>query len=299
MMTSPNNSGQQTKGRVLRKRISSRRVNRRERVLLSLQVITGTPPPSTPHSLPSNSPAHQPHRSLVTTLRAAEKFEQSHLSTPEVSRLINGAKFFYVEGYFLTHGLDSALEVAKKASETGKVDPRLPFSGTRAVHTCSYFSQVFTLNLSAPFIPQFFKVQLEQIFPYCDFVIGNESEAAAWASAVGLPNKDDIPAIAKSIATLPKSNPSRSRTVIITQGPDSTVVVAATEPDKPKTFSVTRLEDGQIVDTNGAGDAFAGGFLGALVAGKSVDEAVLAGHKLGGMCVQLVSTLETSCFSVS
>jgi adenosine kinase len=164
---------------------------------------------------------------------------------------------------------------------------------------CSYSSQVFTLNLSAPFIPQFFKVQLEQIFPYCDFVIGNESEAAAWASAVGLPNKVDIPAIAKSIATLPKSNPSRSRTVIITQGPDSTVVVTATEPDKPKIFSVTRLEDGQIVDTNGAGDAFAGGFLGALVAGKSVDEAVLAGHKLGGMCVQLVSTPETSCASVS
>jgi len=207
------------------------------------------------------------HRSLVTTLRAAEKFEQSHLSTPEVARLINGAKFFYVEGYFLTHGLESALEVAKKASETGKI---------------------FTLNLSAPFIPQFFKVQLEEIFPYCDFIIGNESEAAAWASAVGLPNKDDIPAIAKSIATLPKSNPSRSRTVIITQGPDSTVVVKATEPDKPKIFSVTRLEDGQIVDTNGAGDAFAGGFLGALVAGKSLDDAVLAGHKLGAMCVQLV-----------
>jgi pfkB family carbohydrate kinase len=58
-------------------------------------------------------------------------------------------------------------------------------------------------------------------------------------------------------------------------------------------FPVTRLEDGQIVDTNGAGDAFAGGFLGALVAGKSLDDAVLAGHKLGGMCVQLVSTLET------
>lgn len=134
MMTFLDNSGQQTKGKVLRKRISSRRVNRRERVLSSSQVITGTPPPPTPHSLPSNSPAHQPHRSLVTTLRAAEKFEQSHLSTPEVSRLINGAKFFYVEGYFLTHGLESALEVAKKASETGKVDPRLPFSGTRAVH---------------------------------------------------------------------------------------------------------------------------------------------------------------------
>jgi hypothetical protein len=134
MMVSLNNSEQQTKGRVSPKRISSRRVNRRERVLSSSPVITGISPPSAPHTLPFNSPAHHPLRSLVTTLRAAEKFEQSHLSTPEVARLINGAKFFYVEGYFLTHGLESALEVAKKASETGKVDPRLPFSDTRVMH---------------------------------------------------------------------------------------------------------------------------------------------------------------------
>jgi adenosine kinase len=79
---------------------------------------------------------------------------------------------------------------------------------------------------------------------------------------------------------------------VITQGSNSTVVVGAEDPDKPKVFPVTRLEDGQIVDTNGAGDAFAGGFLGALVAGKTIDEAVLAGHKLGGMCVQLVSALK-------
>ncbi|KAH9176857.1 Ribokinase-like protein [Lactarius sanguifluus] len=207
------------------------------------------------------------HRSLVTNLRAAEKFEKAHLATPEIARLIDGAKFFYVEGYFLTHGLESAIEVAKKASDSGKV---------------------FAINLSAPFIPQFFKVQLEQLFPYCDFVIGNESEAAAWASAAGLLDKNDIPTIARSIAMLPKLNPSRQRTVIITQGPESTVVVSAADPDKPKIFSVDRLDDRQIVDTNGAGDAFAGGLLGALVAGKSVDEAVLAGHKMGAMCVQLV-----------
>jgi adenosine kinase len=155
---------------------------------------------------------------------------------------------------------------------------------------------VFAINLSAPFIPQFFKVQLEQVFPYCDFVIGNESEAAAWASAVGLANKDDIPAIAKSIATLPKSNPSRPRTVVITQGSKSTVLVSATDPDKPTTFPVDPLTDEQIVDTNGAGDAFAGGFLGALVAGKSMDAAVLAGHTMGSMCVQLVR-MPMTCFN--
>lgn len=45
------------------------------------------------------------------------------------------------------------------------------------------------------------------------------------------------------------------------------------------------------MDTNGAGDAFAGGFLGALVAGKTLKECVLVGHELGRMCVQQVCPL--------
>ncbi|OBZ68567.1 Adenosine kinase [Grifola frondosa] len=128
------------------------------------------------------------NRSLVTTLRAAEKFEKEHLSSPQVAKLIDAAKVFYVEGYFLTHGIESALDVSKKASETGRV---------------------FVLNLSAPFIPQFFAVQLQQIMPYCDVIIGNESEAEAWASATGQPDKTDLASIAKAIASQPKSNASR------------------------------------------------------------------------------------------
>ena len=43
------------------------------------------------------------------------------------------------------------------------------------------------------------------------------------------------------------------------------------------------------MDTNGAGDAFAGGFMGALVAGKSLGDSILAGHALACTCVQQVS----------
>lgn len=53
----------------------------------------------------------------MTTLRAAEKFEQSYLSTPKIASYIESAKVFYVEGFFLTHGTDSVLEISKKASE--------------------------------------------------------------------------------------------------------------------------------------------------------------------------------------
>lgn len=86
----------------------------------------------------------------------------------------------------------------------------------------------------------------------------------------------------------PKAN-ARTRVVVITQGPESTIVVDGAKP--AKVFPVTPIASELIVDTNGAGDAFAGGFLGAYVAGKSLDESVEVGHKLGAMCVQLVCVL--------
>ncbi|KAJ7664913.1 Ribokinase-like protein [Mycena rosella] len=207
------------------------------------------------------------HRSLVTTLRVAEKWEQSHLESAEVVPLVDGAKVFYVEGYFLTHGTETVVSLSQKASAASKV---------------------FALNFSAPFIPQFFGTQLQRILPYTDIVIGNEAEAEAWAGANGIPEPKNMAAVAKAIAILPKSNASRPRIVVITQGAESTILVSSAAPDAPKMFAVHPLTEAEIVDTNGAGDAFAGGFLGAYVAGKSIDECVEIGHKLGGMCVQQV-----------
>jgi adenosine kinase len=207
------------------------------------------------------------HRSLVTTLQAAEMFEQSHLSSPTVAPLVDAANVFYVEGFFLTHGASIVLELSKKASAASKV---------------------FALNFSAPFIPQFFGTQLKSVLPYCDIIIGNETEAEAYAATNGLPDTKDLAAIAKAVATSPKSNTSRPRVVIFTHGAESTILVSSAEPDSPKVFKVSPIDDKLIVDTNGAGDAFAGGFLGAYVAGKSLDECVEVGHKMGAMCVQLV-----------
>ncbi|KAL7423337.1 adenosine kinase [Cryptotrichosporon argae] len=213
------------------------------------------------------------HRSLVTTLRAAEKFTPAHLATPEVATLIAGAKFFYIGGFFLTHGIESALEIAKAASSRGRT---------------------VVLNLSAPFIAQFFKVQLEELLPHVDILIGNESEAAAYAEATGLGDAS-LSQVATTLAAFPKSNASRPRLIIITQGPESTLVASSSPSGSlhnlaltdanPKTYPVAKLADDKIVDTNGAGDMFAGGFLGALALGKSLDECVEVGHRLGQMCV--------------
>jgi adenosine kinase len=149
--------------------------------------------------------------------------------------------------------------------------------------------QTFAINISAPFIANFFGQQLSRVLSYCDFVFGTNEEATAWASATGQEDTTDIPAIARAIAALPKANSSRPRVVVITQGAHPTILASSNDTGKVRTFEVTPIPKEEIVDTNGAGDAFAGGFLGAYVAGKDLDEAVLVGHKLAAMCVKQAS----------
>jgi adenosine kinase len=51
-------------------------------------------------------------------------------------------------------------------------------------------------------------------------------------------------------------------------------------------LQVTRVPADKLVDTNGAGDAFVGGFLSQLVCGKDVAECVRAGSYAAGVIVQ-------------
>ena len=68
------------------------------------------------------------------------------------------------------------------------------------------------LNLSAPFIAQFFKDPLDQVLPYVDILLGNETEAAAYAESHEL-GTTDVKEIAKKIAELPKKNNSRKKAI--------------------------------------------------------------------------------------
>ena len=62
-----------------------------------------------------------PSGSLVATLRVADKFDKSHLLSSEVAPLVERVKFYYMDGYFLTHGLESALYLSSKSATAGKV----------------------------------------------------------------------------------------------------------------------------------------------------------------------------------
>ncbi|KAJ1554823.1 adenosine kinase [Cladochytrium tenue] len=212
-------------------------------------------------------------RSLCTDLQAANNYSIAHLRQPSTWALVEAARFYYIGGYFLTVSPDSALAVAEHVH------------ASRAAGA----GKTFMLNLSAPFIPQFFKDPLAKLLPHADVVFGNEAEALAYAAANGLPHADpatDVPAAARAIAALPRAHLAASpRVVVITQGRDPTLVAVAGN-DKVLSFPVSAVPEEQIVDTNGAGDAFCGGFIAALVRGRPVDACVHAGQHLAAVVIQ-------------
>ena len=74
-----------------------------------------------------------------------------------------------------------------------------------------------------------------------------------------------------------------NRKVIITQGKDSTVVA---EGDSVIEYPVTPIDANLIVDTNGAGDAFVGGFLGMLALEQPLEKCVNVGHYAAGEIIK-------------
>lgn len=202
------------------------------------------------------------NRSLVANLAAANCYsKEKHLDLDANWSLVEKARVYYIAGFFLTVSPDSILKVAKHATDNNKI---------------------FGLNLSAPFISQFFKEPLMKVMPYVDIIFGNETEAATFAQEQGF-QTEDIEEIARKVQELPKVNKNRQRIVVFTQGKDDTV---ATVGDKVTRFPVLDIDQNDIVDTNGAGDAFVGGFLSELVQEKSLEQCIRAGHYAANVIIQ-------------
>ncbi|KAL9278285.1 putative adenosine kinase [Arabidopsis thaliana] len=200
-------------------------------------------------------------RSLIANLSAANCYKVDHLKKPENWALVEKAKFYYIAGFFLTVSPESIQLVSEHAAANNKV---------------------FTMNLSAPFICEFFKDVQEKFLPYMDFVFGNETEARTFSRVHGW-ETEDVEQIAIKISQLPKATGTYKRTTVITQGADPVVVA---EDGKVKKYPVIPLPKEKLVDTNGAGDAFVGGFMSQLVKEKSIEECVKAGCYASNVVIQ-------------
>ncbi|KAJ7333616.1 hypothetical protein OS493_017159 [Desmophyllum pertusum] len=203
------------------------------------------------------------HRSLVANLAAANCYsKKDHLDKPENWEFVEKAKFIYISGFFLTVSPETIVTVGKHASADK--------------------DKLFMMNLSAPFLCQFFKEPMMAAMPYVDILFGNETEAGVFAKEQDL-GTEDLKEIAMKMAKLDKVNESRPRIVVITHGKEPTIVV---KDGKATEYPIIPIKEKDIVDTNGAGDAFVGGFLSQLAHGKPIKDCVRCGHYAANYMIQ-------------
>merc|ERR1712179_510557 len=152
-----------------------------------------------------------------------------------------------------------------------------------AAHEAAKSGAKYCLNLSAPFLMQVppFKAFILESLPMVDFLFCNETEAATFAETEGW-ETTDVKFIATRLSLIPSAKGGK-RTVVITQGSDPTIVCVNGQCTE---HPILALPKEKLVDTNGAGDSYVGGFLAGLVKGLPAEECCKAGAYAASVIVQ-------------
>lgn len=149
---------------------------------------------------------------------------------------LKASNYFYMEGYLVTS--DTGRAAAIKAREVAQAN------GVKVA-----------LSFSDPSIVEIFKPGLEEMLgDKIDLVFCNEAEALSWA---GKDSLDEAIEVIKQV----------SHSFAITRGAQGAVVFDGVNSFDIEPYAV------KAVDTNGAGDMFAGAFLHAICQGQGFDEA--------------------------
>ncbi|NIP16066.1 MAG: adenosine kinase [Pseudomonadales bacterium] len=174
----------------------------------------------------------------------------SQLSTAEIDEAaLARAGFFYVEGYLSSSpgSLEAAVECRQLAEDSG-------------VKTA--------VSLSDPSMVEFFRDGMEQIFGNgVDHLFCNEEEALSWSRT------DRLDIAVRELADV-------ARAVNVTLGARGSLAVNGHEQHTAPGYPVT------AVDTNGAGDIYAGACLFGWAAGMSADTAAAFGNFAAANLVQ-------------
>ena len=201
-------------------------------------------------------------RSLCTNLCAANNFKVDHVKKAENMKLVQDAKIIYSAGFFITVSTESMKLAQAEAAKSGAK---------------------YCLNLSAPFLMQVppFKSFILESLPMVDYLFCNETEAATFAETEGW-ETTDVKFIATRLSLIPSAKGVK-RTVVITQGCEPTIVAINGHITE---YPILALPKEKLVDTNGAGDAYVGGFLAALSKGLPVADCCKAGAYSASVIVQ-------------
>ena len=122
-----------------------------------------------------------------------------------------------------------------------------------------------------------------ELVNYSDLVVGNMEELETLLGEKGLKDEDIFEKLSKKLV-------SKSRLFVVTNGKKGVILAKYNYKKGNMDFILysfpSKVKDEEIVDLNGAGDAFLGGFLSQYMQGKSFEACCKAGNDVAGVIIK-------------
>eukprot|EP00929_Paragymnodinium_shiwhaense_P084196 TRINITY_DN45004_c0_g1_i1.p1 TRINITY_DN45004_c0_g1~~TRINITY_DN45004_c0_g1_i1.p1 ORF type:complete len:636 (-),score=134.50 TRINITY_DN45004_c0_g1_i1:63-1970(-) len=209
-------------------------------------------------------------RTLSTIRGAAAALDPTFVATPATDSVLREASLFYLTSFVLTS------------------QPRV--SAVEAIIAGMRQRQArVALNLSSAGLLPKAKEPVLRILPQCSFVFGNAGELEALGQLLdwGSPTSGDVSSKLDHFALRLAAMLVAGGVAVITAGGDSTLV-ADKDSRSVSHFKPPPVQKAVLVDTNGAGDAFVGGFLSEMLVHENaaLAQCVVAGHECARVILQ-------------
>jgi len=206
-------------------------------------------------------------RNIFAHISASKNINSEHLRDYE--HLINKSKIFYADSYLIKYSF-SAFEYVFK--------------------NFAYLDVLLALSLSNESLIEDNYDKFVQLFPYVDIFIGNSDEFQIIKKLMGYENMEITEFFEKFSETFDKFNKNKNRIIVNTRGQNSTLIFSKNVVDHRKELieiPPLELDESLIVDLNGAGDGFAGGFFTGIMLNLNLYQCGQLGNKIASEIIKL------------
>ena len=206
---------------------------------------------------------HQKERCLLPEIRASNCISEQFIKEHEKEIFEHDA--LLIEGYFLQEKYELCEKLCTKFKEQGKL---------------------VILTLSAITIVTQHNEKVIEISNYADIIVGNMAELEVLAGTNNMDYKTTFEKASRKLRT------KKDRLFVITHGNKGVVVGKYDYTKGSMDFifqcfpTMIKMED--IVDLNGAGDAFLGGFLSQFMQGKNLEACCKAGNDAASIILKSI-----------
>ena len=239
--------------------------NYREKIINALNICGVNPILETIPNLKTSrcgACIYKKERCLITELDASKNLSNNFIEQNMEEILKHDA--IIIEGYLL----QSKLDMCKKLSEIFNKN-----------------NKIVIQTLSAVFMVQNHIEKIMEIANMADIIVGNIEEIEVFAGGPYTDKNDTFEAIHKKLSR-------KNRLLVVTNGAKSTFCSKYDYENNVLEFVIScfpkKIKNEDIVDLNGAGDAFLGGFLCGYIQGKCLVECLKNGNDAAGLILKNV-----------